>query len=47
MRPKLRACLEAIELGVGNIRIVGAAEDNVLRRVLVDGEQPGTTIRTA
>jgi acetylglutamate kinase len=47
MRPKLRACLEAIELGVGNIRIVGAAEDNVLRRVLVDGEQPGTTIRPA
>lgn len=47
MRPKLRACLEAIDLGVGNIRIVGAAEEDVLRRVLADGEPLGTTIRPA
>lgn len=44
MRPKLRACLEALAHGVKTIRIVGAAEPEVLRRVLADGEPIGTTI---
>ncbi|MDQ3009425.1 MAG: acetylglutamate kinase [Acidobacteriota bacterium] len=34
MRPKLRACLEALDAGVKRILIVGAAEENVLPRVL-------------
>ncbi len=44
MRPKLRACLEGLEAGVKRILIVGAAEENVLTRVLQHGEQLGTTI---
>lgn len=44
MRPKLRACLEALSQGVATIRIVGAAEPNVLWRVLREGEALGTTI---
>ncbi|MBP6822112.1 MAG: acetylglutamate kinase [Acidobacteria bacterium] len=44
MRPKLRACLEGLEAGVGRILIVGAAEENVLTRVLQNGESLGTTI---
>ncbi|MFZ4985673.1 MAG: acetylglutamate kinase [Blastocatellia bacterium] len=45
MRPKLRACLEAIGGGVQTIRIVGAAEEQVLDRALgAGGDPPGTTI---
>lgn len=44
MRPKLRACLEGLDAGVGRILIVGAAEENVLTQVLQIGEQLGTKI---
>jgi acetylglutamate kinase len=44
MRPKLRACLEALESGVERIMIIGAAEDNSLSRVLEAGEAIGTRI---
>jgi acetylglutamate kinase len=44
MRPKLRACLEALAHGVETVRIVGAAEPDVLCRVLNGGEVAGTTI---
>jgi len=44
MRPKLRACLEGLDAGVERILIVGAAEENVLTRALLDGERFGTKI---
>ncbi len=44
MRPKLRACLEALDAGVRRILIVGAAEENSLLRVLKSGEFIGTRI---
>jgi acetylglutamate kinase len=44
MRPKLRACLEALEAGVERILIVGAAEENSLLRVLKLDESVGTLI---
>src|SRR5215468_384605 len=44
MRPKLRACLEALEAGVRNIAIVGAEQENSLTRVLKSGEMLGTRI---
>src|SRR5215475_10857988 len=44
MRPKLRACLEALEAGVRSIAIVGAAQENALTRVLKSGESLGTRI---
>jgi acetylglutamate kinase len=44
MRPKLRACLEALDAGVERILIVGAAEGNSLLRVLKLGESVGTLI---
>ena len=44
MRPKLRACLEALEAGVRNIAIIGAAQENALTRLLKYGESPGTRI---
>jgi acetylglutamate kinase len=44
MRPKLRACLEALEAGVERILIVGAAEDRSLTRVLKLNESLGTRI---
>jgi acetylglutamate kinase len=44
MRPKLRACLEALEAGVRNIAIVGAAQENALTRVFDSGESLGTRI---
>jgi acetylglutamate kinase len=44
MRPKLRACLEALDAGVKRILIVGAAEENVLPRVLQTNESLGTKI---
>lgn len=43
MRPKLRACLEAVEAGVKSLRIIGAAEQMSLQRVL-SGEPLGTVI---
>ena len=45
MRPKLRACVEGLDGGVRHILIVGAAEENVLTRVLQNGEPLGTTIQ--
>lgn len=48
MRPKLRACLEALsggEAGVKRILIVGAAEKDVLMRALIMDESLGTNIR--
>ncbi len=44
MRPKLRACLEALAAGVRNIAIVGASQLCALTRVLKSGESPGTRI---
>jgi len=44
MRPKLRACLEALAAGVGNIAIIGAAQENSLTRVLKSSESLGTRI---
>ncbi len=44
MRPKLRACLEALDAGVGRISIVGAGEESSLTRVLKLGEAVGTLI---
>jgi acetylglutamate kinase len=44
MRPKLRACLEALESGVRNIAIIGAAQPDSLTRVLKSGESIGTRI---
>jgi acetylglutamate kinase len=44
MRPKLRACLEALEAGVRNIAIIGAAWENSLTRALKSGESLGTRI---
>lgn len=44
MRPKLRACLEALDAGVGTIRIVGAGEDEALARALERGPGFGTLI---
>jgi acetylglutamate kinase len=44
MRPKLRACLEGLNAGVGRIQIVGAIEDNVLLRLLRQNQMLGTKI---
>jgi len=44
MRPKLRACLEALAAGVRNIAIIGAAQTCSLTRVLTSGESLGTRI---
>lgn len=44
MRPKLRACLEALDAGVRNIAIIGAAQENSLTRVLKSSESLGTRI---
>ncbi|MBO0862588.1 MAG: acetylglutamate kinase [Chloracidobacterium sp.] len=44
MRPKLRACIEALEAGVRNIAIVGAAQENALTRVFESGVSLGTRI---
>ncbi len=44
MRPKLRACLEALEAGVKRILIIGAAEEGSLLRVLKLNELVGTRI---
>jgi acetylglutamate kinase len=44
MRPKLRACLEAIDAGVRRISIIGAAQENSLLRALESGESLGTRI---
>ncbi len=44
MRPKLRACLEALDAGVKRILIIGAGEENSLLRALRAGEALGTRI---
>jgi acetylglutamate kinase len=44
MRPKLRACLEALAAGVKSVRIVGAADDRVLVRILAEAELLGTSL---
>jgi acetylglutamate kinase len=44
MRPKLRACLEALASGVDSVRIVGAAEERVLLRTLAGEEPLGTCL---
>lgn len=44
MRPKLRACLEALDAGVKRILIVGAATENVLPQALAGEIGPGTRI---
>jgi acetylglutamate kinase len=44
MRPKLRACLEALEAGVKRILIVGANEESSLLKAFADGESIGTVI---
>ncbi len=46
MRPKLRACLEALDSGVENIRIIGASEYRSLLRALTTDEPVGTRIRS-
>ena len=44
MRPKLRACLSALDAGVQRILIVGAAEANSLVRASLQQEAVGTVI---
>ncbi len=44
MRPKLRACLSALEAGVQRILIIGAAEENSLLRACLQQEAIGTVI---
>jgi acetylglutamate kinase len=44
MRPKLRACLGALDAGVKRILIIGAGEENSLLRALKAGEALGTRI---
>ena len=44
MRPKLRACVEGLEAGVKRILVVGAAEENVLLKVLQNEDAVGTSI---
>ena len=44
MRPKLRACLSALEAGVKRILIIGAADENSLLRVCLEKETVGTVI---
>ena len=44
MRPKLRACLEALDAGVKRILIVGAATEKVLLRAFADEAELGTRI---
>src|SRR5262245_54889445 len=44
MRPKLRACLEALDAGVRRILIIGAAEEDSLLKALKSGEAFGTRI---
>lgn len=44
MRPKLRACLEALEAGVRRILIIGAAQEDSLLKALKSGEALGTRI---
>ena len=47
MRPKLRACLEALDAGVPRILIVGAGEENSLLRAVIEGDSLGTAISSA
>ena len=44
MRPKLRACLEALEAGVERILIIGAAQEDSLLKVMKSNEPLGTRI---
>lgn len=44
MRPKLRACLEALDAGAKRILIVGAAEENALLQALDEDVNIGTLI---
>lgn len=44
MRPKLRACLSALEAGVQRIQIIGAADENSLVRACLQQEAVGTVI---
>ncbi|HKQ76594.1 MAG TPA: acetylglutamate kinase [Blastocatellia bacterium] len=44
MRPKLRACLEALGAGVRKILIIGAAQEDSLLKALKSGEALGTRI---
>jgi len=46
MRPKLRACLEALDAGVKRVLIVGAAEKNVLPRALPHHLETGESLGT-
>ena len=44
MRPKLRACLSALDAGVKRILIIGAVEENALLRASLHQEAIGTVI---
>src|SRR5439155_3691490 len=44
MRPKLRACLEALDAGVKRILIIGVAEENALLHALDEDANIGTLI---
>ena len=44
MRPKLRACLAALNAGVKQIQIIGAAEENSLLHACQQQETIGTVI---
>ncbi len=44
MRPKLRACLEALEAGVDRIQIIGAGDENSLLSSLRNLSKAGTQI---
>ncbi len=44
MRPKLRACLDALRSGVGEIRIIGGNTDRTVVLALIDLVETGTRI---
>lgn len=44
MRPKLRACLEALDAGVGSVLIIGAAQESALLKAVNSDDALGTRI---
>lgn len=45
MVPKLRACLAALEGGVGGVNILNGSAEGCLKRLIAQGESLGTVIR--
>ncbi|MFA6032385.1 MAG: acetylglutamate kinase [Myxococcota bacterium] len=44
MLPKMRACVAAVRSGAGSVTVLGGAEPDGLKRLLMDGEHIGTEI---